>query len=189
MASPRIDEQVKNLLRMIREGKYGAESLLNLFDNVDKQKDDDKITEEQHEELVEAIEIQLWAVNASKAKKLFGARNRDTHKKLQVFLDDLLTRHDLSENQHKTKVKVGGNVLRGEAILYDYISYKNRETGMLAHLAFRRIKEKDKLELDVRKVHFREQETGPKPTVFEPHNFDDSCELFEEYLSEVLAGL
>ena len=51
MASPRIDEQVKNLLRMIREGKYGAESLLNLFHNVDKQKDDDKITEEQHEEM------------------------------------------------------------------------------------------------------------------------------------------
>jgi hypothetical protein len=41
----------------------------------------------------------------------------------------------------------------------------------------------------VRKVHFREQETGPKPTVFEPHNFDHACELFEEYLSEVLAGL
>ena len=180
-----IDAQVENLLRMINAGTYSADSLINVFNNA-TENENVKITEEQREELVEAIEIQLWASSARKAKKLLGARNRKTHEQLQRFLDDLLTRHDLSENKHKTKVKVGGNVLRGEAITYDYISYRNRETGMIAHLAFRRITEEDNLELDVRKVHAKEQQTGPKPTVFEPHNFDDACDLFEVYLLEVL---
>ena len=49
-------------------------------------------------------------------------------------------------------------------------------------MAFRKIMSEDKLELDVRKVHAEEQQTGPKPTVFEPHDFGDACDLFEVYL-------
>ena len=188
MAASTINAQVKNILRMINAGELTPDSLISTLRNATKNKE---ITDEQREEIVEAIERQLWLTNAIKAKRIFGARNRKTCEQLQVFLDDLLTRHDLSQNQHKTKVKVGGNVLRGEALIYDYISYKNRKSGMIAHMAFRKIRKDDKLELDVRKVHFKEQhkEKAEKPTVFEAHDFDEACELFENNLSEVLSGL
>ena len=188
MTKSSINVQVDNILGMINARKFDADRLVSLLKNVAKNKE---VTDEQSEDLVEAIESQLWLTSAIKAKKIFGAKNRKTCQQLQVFLDDILTRHELSENQHKTKVKVGENVLIGQALIYDYISYKNRKTGMIAHMAFRKIRTDDKLELDVRKVHFKEQhkEKAEKPTVFEAHDFDEACELFENNLSEVLSGL
>ena len=188
MTKSSINVQVDNILGMIIAEKFEADRLVSLLKNVAKNK---QVTDEQSEDLVEAIEKQLWVTSAIKAKKIFGARNRSTCQQLQFFLDDIVTRHELSENQHKTKVKVGVNVLIGQALIYDYISYKNRKTGLIAHMAFRKIRKEDKLELDVRKVHFKEQHTekGEKPIVFESHNFDDACALFENNLSEVLSGL
>ena len=181
-----INKQVENVLEMIRSGKFNAAQLVNLYDNVNSHKD---VTDQQREDVVEAIEIQLWATKASSAKRIFGARNRDTHEKLQVFLNELQTRHDLSENQHKTKVKVGGKVLKGEAIVYDYISYRNSDTRMIAHMAFRRIEEKDTLEISVRRGHVKDQYSSrEQETLFKEHEFSAACETFEVYLTEVLQG-
>ena len=179
-----ISKQVENVLGIIRSGDLAAPQLINLFNNVNSHKD---VSDLQREEVVEAIQDQLWATSKSSAKKTFGPRNRDTQEKLQKFLDDIKTRHDLSQNQHKTKVKVGGKVLKGEALIYDYISYRNSETKMIAYMAFRRIAKKDPLEIAVKKVHVKDQHgAGEQETLFQEHEFNEACKNFEEHLTEVL---
>jgi len=180
-------KQVENVLGMIRSGNFDAPQLVNLFDNVNSHKE---VTEQQREDVIEAIQTQLWATSKSSAKKIFGPRNRDTHEKLQNFLDELQTRHDLSQNQHKTKVKVGGNVLRGEAVIYDYISYRNSATKMIAHMAFRKIAEEDTLEIAVKQVHVQDQHGAEEQEVlFQEHDFEAACRSFENHLTEVLIGV
>lgn len=187
MANTTIARQVENVLRMIRSGDLAAPQLVNLFENVNSHKE---VSDEQREEVVEAIQDQLWATSKSSAKKIFGPRNRDTQENLQKFLDELKARHDLSQNQHKTKVKVGGNVLRGEALIYDYISYRNSETKMIAHMAFRRITEEDTLEIAVKKVHVQDQHGAREhEKLFQKHEFNEACEAFEKHLTEVVQGI
>lgn len=186
MTNKTIAKQVENVLGMIRSGNFAAPQLVNLFDNVNSHKE---VSDQQREEVVEAIQDQLWATSKSSAKRIFGPRNRGTQEKLQKFLDELKTRHDLSHNQHKTKVKVGGNVLKGEALIYDYISYRNSETKMIAHMAFRRILEEDMLEIAVKKVHVQDQHgPGEQESIFQEHEFDVACETFEKLLGEVVLG-
>lgn len=186
VTSKTIAKQVENILGMIRSGNFDAPQLVNLFDNVNSHQE---VTEQQREDVIEAIQAQLWATNKSSAKKIFGPRNRDTHEKLQKFLNELKARHDLSHNQHKTKVKVGGNVLKGEALIYDYVSYRNSKTNMIAHMAFRRIQEEDTLEIAVKKVHVKDQHSEKEQEVlFQEHEFDSAGACFENYLVDVLSG-
>ena len=187
MPKASINEQVENILGMINSGNFDAQALIKLYNNA---RSNNEVTDKQREDIVEAIEYQLWVTSPGKAKKVFGARNRDTSEKLQLFLNELKTRLDLSKNQHKTKVKIGGNVIRGDALVYDYISYRDIENNMIAHLAFRKIGEEDALEIAVRKHHLKDLHTSKdQETVFPEHAFDEACDLYERYLSEILLAV
>ena len=66
MTKSSINVQVDNILGMISAEKFEADRLVSLLKNVAKNK---QVTDEQSEDLVEAIEKQLWVTSAIKAKK------------------------------------------------------------------------------------------------------------------------
>jgi len=143
-----LAEQVENILARTKQGQYDARQLRNLYRNVGANKE---LTDAQRENLVEAIEIQLWKDHPREAKRLFGARNRETRSQLEKYFTSLRERFDLSENHHKNKVKVGGSVISGHAKIYDYISYRNNDTRDIVFLAFRKIDEDMPLDIPVGK--------------------------------------
>lgn len=181
-----LAEQVENILALIKQGHYGARQLCNLFRNVGANKE---LDDAQRESLVEAIEIQLWKDYSREAQRLFGARNRKTRSKLENYFTSLQERFDLSANHHKNKVKVGGNVIAGDAKIFDYISYRNNDTRRIAFLAFRKIGEDMPLDIAVGKYVVGENDVmDPSFRTFIPAKFDAATELFENYLTSVLAG-
>lgn len=86
------------------------------------------MTDEQREELVEAITTQMRKAYPAVANKKFGLPNQDIRQKLEEYLSDLCSRFDFFADGHKTKVRVGGDVITGETHVNDYISYRNQET-------------------------------------------------------------
>ena len=185
MKKSKIDQQVDTLLERIRSGVMDATQLKNCFKNVDQHPE---VTDTQREELIEAISVQLRKNYPRIANQKFGPVNRDSQQKLEVYLNDLKTRFDLSANGHKTKVKVGGDVINGHTLVNDYISYKNSETKVMCHLFYTQ-KDHDaarEVRVVMNKVGAWDQSDTER--AFPEISFSEACELFEEYLRRVMAG-
>ena len=107
---------------------YNKKQLRNLFLNGLKQTELGRIEEGHFEELADAIEIEMRERYKTEAKKLFGGLSD----KPRAFLKELLTRlkdqHDISDNKHKSKVKNGGGVFKGDKQIDVYISYKKSKS-------------------------------------------------------------
>jgi hypothetical protein len=88
-------------------------------------------------------------------------------------------RYDWSDNRHKTKVKTGGDVIKGEAIVSDYISYKS-PTGWMCALGFSQLTPDDPLLVGY-SINFNKGE--------EANNNRMPAEMFEHALAEFEADL
>ncbi|MCF6305438.1 MAG: hypothetical protein L3J33_08705 [Rhodobacteraceae bacterium] len=178
--------QVENILGLIGKGHYDAKQLRILYRNVESK---ENLTDTQSESLVEAIEARLWKDHPREAKKILGPRNTETRKTMEAYFDGLQKRFDLSANHHKNKVKLGGNVISGQALIYDYISYRNKNTRMIAHIAFRQLSEELSLEIVVGKHPVGQTSSKTvNSCIFTPEQFEASAKQFEIYLTSVLAG-
>lgn len=185
MTKTTLESQVENVLGLIESGRYDANQLRNFYNNV-ASKDD--LTDVQSECLIEAIVKQLWKGYPREAKKRFGPRNTETREKLEAYFIKLKTRFDLSANHHKNKVKLGGNVISGQALIYDYISYRNNNTRMIVSLAFRKFNEEMPIDIAVETYPVGKYNSeDPNTRIFEPEHFLDATKQFEIYLGAVLA--
>jgi hypothetical protein len=185
MSKSTLEEQVENVLGRVKDGLYDAAQLRSLYRNVEAE---DELTDTQRENLVEAIEFHLWKDHPRQAKKILGPRNNETRNQLENYFVSLRERFDLSANHHKNKVKLGGNVIAGEALIFDYISYRNNDTRTITLLAFRKLREDTSLDIVVEKclVGERAEEKASFRT-FTPEQFQDATDLYESYLTSVLA--
>ncbi len=84
------------------------------------------LTEEESELLISAIEKRMRIDFPKEATKLFGPKDSEPKKLLQEIYDRLRTTYDLSDDILPGEgVKTGGRIIRGEAFIDIYISYKN----------------------------------------------------------------
>jgi len=186
MASKSIDGQVVNVLNRVRSGKLDALGLQNLYTNAHSNED---VSEVQREEIVEAVVTQLRKDHPRHAKKRFGPVNSKCRETMEEYFVELQTRFDLSANHHKNKVKLGGNVISGEAVINDYVSYRNNDTKMKCGLTYRQITHETPLVLCVSMNPVGTVENSvPTYKEYSETSFDEASELFEKYLTEVITS-
>ncbi|WP_191287206.1 hypothetical protein [Aliiroseovarius zhejiangensis] len=185
MTNSKIQQQVSTLLDKINSGAMTVQQLQNAYANTENHAD---VTDEQHEDLVEAITTQMRKAYPSVANKKFGPINRDSRQKLEEYLADLRSRFDLSQNGHKTKVKVGGDVIKGETLVNDYISYRNQETKVMCHLFFAQKDHEAPRQLHVVMNELKAWGQNDSERIFPETSFDEACAAFEDYLKRVLRG-
>ncbi|WP_417702411.1 hypothetical protein [Pseudophaeobacter sp.] len=184
MTTTKIDDHVAKILEKIRSGKYDAPGLTNLFTNATKYPG---ITEAQREELVRAIEERMRIDHPRHATRHLGPANRKTLELMQDYFSDLTSRFDFSANMHKNKVKLGGNVISGEAVIHDYISYRSPQNDMICSIAFHKTNHGDPLELRVTKHPAGSPDRNCEAYKQLPgSSLDEATQIFEEYLSGVL---
>jgi len=173
---------ISSILAVIQSGNKSVDELTNLFQNVSKS---DALSEMQREDVVEEIEKTVRLINSSKANKLFGPKNRVTKQKLQSFHERLRSKYDLSGNRHKNGVKLGGNVMRGEAHIYDYLSYKNAD-NLVCHISFFQKNIESETIIRVWCCDVSEQSDVSKRIEFDENKFDEAKILYEGHLKAVL---
>lgn len=109
---------------------YDKKQLRNLFLNGLKQTELGRFDEDHFEVLADAIEMQMRERYKTEAKKLFGGLSDKPRAFLKELLERLKTQHDISDNRHKSKVKNGAGVFKGDRLIDVYISYKKTKTVM-----------------------------------------------------------
>ena len=122
------------------------------------------------------------------ANKKFGPVIRDSRQQLEAYLEGLCLRFDLSENGHKTKVKVGGDVIKGETLINDYISYRNQATKVMCHLFFVQKNHDAPRQLHVVINELNAYGQNDSERIFPETAFTEACAVFEGYLKRVLQG-
>lgn len=115
---------INNLILKIQSGKCSARELQNAFANANNNQ---KISEEQREEVIESVEHALREHHPRAAKKLLGALDSRPIEVLEEMYTEIQKAFDLSQNKVKNGVKAGGSMRSGEAVLDWHISYKNEK--------------------------------------------------------------
>ena len=110
---------------------YNKKQLRNLFLNGLKQTETGRFEEGHFEELADVIEMEMRERYKTEAKKLFGGLSDKPRAFLKEILTRLKERYDISDNKHKSKVKNGAGVYKGDKLIDVYISYKKSKTTML----------------------------------------------------------
>ena len=181
MKAPDIDK----ILGIIRGGKKSTQELTNMYDNALKLTKRGELSESDLEMVLLEVEKSLWLHDKRAAKRVFGAKNRDTKQKLENFLGQLTDKYDLSLNRHRNSVKCGGNVMRGEARIYDYLSYKN-SSDMVAHISFFQESGESELITRVWYCNVGEQNDTSNQLEFSAGDFESAKQLYEANLVRAL---
>jgi hypothetical protein len=185
MTNSKIQLQVATLLDKINSGTMTVQQLQNAYANAERHAE---VSDEQREDLVEAVTTQMRKAYPAVANKKFGPVNRDSRQKLEEYLASLRSRFDFSKNGHKTKVKVGGDVIKGETLVNDYISYRNQETKVMCHLFFVQKDHEAPRQLHVAMNELKAWGQNDSERIFPETSFDEACTAFEDYLQRVLQG-
>ncbi len=185
MTQSKIQQQVSILLEKINSGGMTVQQLQNVYANTQKHPE---ISDLQREDLIEAITSEMRKAYPSIANKKFGRVNKDSRKKLETYLEELKSRFDLSENGHKTKVKVGGDVIAGETLINDYISYRNQNTKVMCHLFFVQKDHDAPRQLHVAMNELKAWGQNDCERIFPETAFEEASAVFEDYLQRVLNG-
>ena len=135
MTNSKLSPQVENTLTIINTKDLTQKELSNLFHNAMEYK---KITEEEREVIVEALEKKIKIKHPKEAKKLFGPKDAEARSLLQKIYDETTAEYDLSANRVKGGVKTGGDMIAGRSYINVYISFKNDQKWH-AVLAFNQI--------------------------------------------------
>ncbi len=101
--------------------KYKKKELRALYNNA---VDTNRFNEEQFEVLAQAIEEEMRDRFPTEAKRIFGGLDTEHRRLLKKLLQQVVTNFDTSANKHKTKVKCGAGVFKGDRLIDVYISFK-----------------------------------------------------------------
>ncbi|NVK24442.1 MAG: hypothetical protein HWE10_05910 [Gammaproteobacteria bacterium] len=107
---------------------YNKKQLRNLFLNGLKQTEAGRFEEGHFEELADAIEMEMRERYKTEAKKLFGGLSDKPRAFLKELIKRLSEQYDISDNKHKSKVKNGAGVFKGDKQIDVYISYKKSKS-------------------------------------------------------------
>jgi hypothetical protein len=112
---------VAALLARVRSGTLSQRELSAVFNNVTKY---EAITDEQREQIVEAVESEIRTRFPTRATKLFGKKDHDARELIQRVLNNLGAQQIVG-NQLRPGVKTGGSQLNGTRYINVYASYRN----------------------------------------------------------------
>lgn len=101
--------------------QYKKKELRALYNNA---VDTNRFNEEKFEELAQAIEDEMRTRFPQEAKRIFGGLDTKHRRLLKELLQQVVANFDTSANKHKTKVKCGAGVFKGDKLIDVYISFK-----------------------------------------------------------------
>jgi len=113
------------LLEKINAGCFSEKELLNLKANAEKGG---------HQDIADAIYIQMRKSFPRAATKQFGAKGDDVKEMLEKIYSEIRSSFDLTKNFHKNGVKVGGDRISGKTYISLYMSYKG-DNGLIIAIA------------------------------------------------------
>ncbi len=172
---------IPKLIQSIESGKYDDKELVNLYRNTEKY---DSITEQDREQIMEAVETELRKSYPRKAKAKFGPVDARPREYLEELYNSVSGKYDLTKNTLKNGIKTGGTMISGDGYIDLYISYKAKnKNGVVAHAY--QSKQTDPLKYHVFKY------TGSAKPENRSGNVEYAGEdpAIEKYYSEVLSEL
>ena len=96
-------DKVEKILNLINGGTLSKPELHTLYDNTVKFSD---ITEEEREQIIDAVENELRVKFPAAAKKLFGSKDAQARDKLSKIYQSISDEFDLSGNKLKNGVRL-----------------------------------------------------------------------------------
>ena len=186
------DQSKKNIFdttkKNIETNVFKAERLPVLLQNI---MSSTELSLDQKNILKDCIKLRMRNELPQKANLLFGSRSSEAREILTKALKSIKAEIDLSNNSHNNSVKTGGVRITGECDVYEYISYREANTKMLAHLAITKLRKEDELNVIVTKCPVEQQSEefdNPNRKVFQIKNFESALVLYKEYLNDTLLG-
>lgn len=118
-----LNVKLKKLLHVVQKEGISFTELMNASTNLlnsDLDKNDPEV-----EFVLSAIDEIKWTKFKSKAKKTYGTQHDSIKSTLGDYLAEATHSFGLSNNKVLNKVKIGGDMIGGRALIDIYISYKN----------------------------------------------------------------
>ena len=172
----------------IETNVFKAERLPVLLQNI---MSSTELSLDQKNILKDCIKLRMRNELPKKANLLFGSRSSEARELLTKALKSIKAEIDLSDNSHNNSVKTGGVRITGECDVYEYISYREANTKMLAHLAITKLRKEDELNVIVTKCPVEQQSDefdNPNRKIFQIKDFENALVLYKEYLRDTLLG-
>jgi hypothetical protein len=176
-----MKKQVANILRKIETDKLSEKELDAVYDNAEAHKD---LDETDREIILDAVMKKLWTEHPTRAKKRFGTKELFAQELLQPVFDKSKSLFDLSANKVLNKVKIGGDMRRGDAFVDIYISYKD-DARRRVSLDVRQETADRVPTCSVKELIVGSGDDGLR-TEFPLQDFDIAAELYLSKLAEVL---
>ena len=179
----KLSAGVSQTLERIKGKEHTDKQLINYIKNFRKHSD---LTDWEKETLIEEVETQLRMKFPKAATRVLGGKSSKAEELLEEIFSTLENEFDWSQNQVKSKVKVGGAMISGRDHVCWYISYKNIE-GYSSALIYRQktIKDAPLLEVEygrVGKQYENEKEVKEFPVDFR----EDAVDLYRQHLLKTI---
>ena len=162
------------LLEKINAGSFSEKELLNLKANAERGG---------HQDIADAIYIQMRKCFPRAATKQFGAKGDDVKEMLEKVYKDIRSSFDLTKNLHNNGVKVGGDRISGKIYISLYMSYKG-DNGLIIAIAITQQEVDSELvvEFSTRKAG---SETKDQDIKFPIQDLHLAADLYKSHLSSM----
>jgi len=148
--------------------QYKKKELRALYNNAINT---NRFNEEQFEVLAQAIEDEMRNRFPREAKYIFGGLDTKHRRLLKKLLQQVVANFDTSANKHKTKVKCGAGVFKGDKLIDVYISFKLSKTAWCG-VYIQQLDSKSPTILTTRENHRKQLNK-------QTYDFDNEVELVE----------
>ena len=178
--------RTEKALALINKEGATVRQLENLLVNI---RNENKISDEDKELLIEAVSVKIKRCYPSKARSIFGNKNVEAIELLTRAHDYLsYKKYDWSKNQLKNGVKVGGDMIAGASYISYYISFKSYLKKGCA-MSYVQEKVESMPQLRVKRYEVIGNKTGVSEEFeFEVVDYEHAVALYETYLSSLLAS-
>ena len=129
-----LNERLRRLLHVVQKEDITFKELVNASTNMlnmDLDRNDPEV-----EFVLSTIDEIKWVKFKTKAKKKYGTQYDAIKETLGTYLAEASKNFDLSNNKVLNKVKIGGDMIGGRALIDIYISYKNSRNEVCSFSAY-----------------------------------------------------
>jgi hypothetical protein len=184
MNEDKFSERVHRALKVIETKDLSSKSLRTFYDNAMR---DQEATDVEREAVIAALEARIRIRSPRDAKKLFGPKDAEARVLLENIHGALTSEFDLSGNTVGSGVKTGGAMMRGDAYVDVYISYKSTDRWHVA-MGYLQSSASEDPTLVVRLYCTDKEMTDPETRdVFQIDDVEAATARYREHLSSILS--
>ncbi len=174
---------IQELIQKIESDKYNEKEMINLYNNANNQQG---LSEEDKEDLIEAIEKNTRLRFPRAAKRIFGAKESVANTMLEKLHKTLSQSVDFISNKLKDGVKTGGLMMTNKLYIELYMSFKNSE-NQGAYISLTQKTIDDELIVTVGRYSTHNPDSGViKEDKSGLDSFDDYAIIYKNYLGELI---